>query len=160
MGGPGRCPRKIKGGRQGKVYEPAFANLNEMLSIPSSKTGCSWRNSWPPSCLQLPWFWLSHSKTLQRLNVMTASVVLPSALCLNHNHFGTSASGLDEGVAQIVIFFFLKPFFHCYTKPSVLQCATFRERLEAFERQAPEIRLFIFDEVYEEMTLRLRRYNI
>lgn len=105
MGGPGRCPRKIKGGRQGKVYEPAFANLNEKLSIPSSKTGCSWRNSWPPSCLRLPWFWLSHSKTLRRLNVMTASVVLPSALCLNHNHFGTSASGLDEGVAQIVNFF-------------------------------------------------------
>lgn len=33
--------------RQGKVYEPAFANLNEKLFIPSSKTGCSWRNSRP-----------------------------------------------------------------------------------------------------------------
>ena len=48
--------------RQGKVYEPAFANLNEKLSIPSSKTGCSWRNSRPRPCLGLPWFSFSHSK--------------------------------------------------------------------------------------------------
>lgn len=33
--------------RQGKVYEPAFANLNVNLCILSSKTECSWRNSWP-----------------------------------------------------------------------------------------------------------------
>ena len=33
--------------RQWKVYEPAFANLNEALSIPRSKAGCSWRNSGP-----------------------------------------------------------------------------------------------------------------
>ena len=44
---------------QGKVYEPAFANLNEQLSIPSSKTGCSWCDSrpctgWTPSALSLP----------------------------------------------------------------------------------------------------------
>lgn len=40
--------------RQGKVYEPALANLNEQLFIPSSKTGCSWRNSRPLSCLEAP----------------------------------------------------------------------------------------------------------
>lgn len=33
--------------RRGKVYEPAFANLNVNLCILSSKTECSWRNSWP-----------------------------------------------------------------------------------------------------------------
>ena len=37
--------------RQGKVYEAAFANLNVNLSILSSKTECSWWNSWPcPVC--------------------------------------------------------------------------------------------------------------
>lgn len=42
---------------------------------------------------------------------------------------------------------FLNPLFHCYTKPSVLQCAALRKRLEAFERQVAGIRLFILDEV-------------
>lgn len=82
MGGPGRHPREIKGRDGGKVYEAAFANLNVNLSILSSKTECSWRNSWPcpvcggpaslPSSLPLS---LSVSLYLQQLGVLTASVV-------------------------------------------------------------------------------------
>lgn len=84
--------------RQGKVYEPAFANLNEKLSIPSSKTGCSWRNSWPCPVCSSPG---SPSPTQNTATTQCDDSVscLLSALCLNHNHSGTSTSGLDEGSA-------------------------------------------------------------
>lgn len=94
--------------RQGKVYEPAFASLNEKLSIPSSKTGCSWRNSWPRPCLWLSWsspLTLSpthRTATAQRVDSISC---LFSALCLNHKHSGTSGGGLAQGFSIIIKFY-------------------------------------------------------
>lgn len=83
--------------RQGKVYEPAFANLNEKLSIPSSKTGCSWRNSWPCPVWGSPG---SPSPTQNTATTQHADNIscLLGALYLNHNHFGTGGGGLAEGL--------------------------------------------------------------
>lgn len=61
--------------RKGKVYELAFANLNENLFIPSSKTGCSWRN------LQSRPVWGSlDSPTQKPCNTLTMSVVRSCSL--------------------------------------------------------------------------------
>lgn len=53
MGGPGRCPRKIKGGKtRGKVYEAAFASLNEKLLHRLLKDRLQLAELAAPSCLQ------------------------------------------------------------------------------------------------------------
>lgn len=90
--------------RQGKVYEPAFANLNEKLSIPSSKTGCSWRNSRPCPVWGSPG---SPSPTQNTATAQHADNIscLLSALYLNLNHFGTSSGGLAERFGVIIKFY-------------------------------------------------------
>ncbi|CAB1460737.1 unnamed protein product [Pleuronectes platessa] len=77
--------------RQGKVYEPAFANLNETLSIPSSKTGCSWRNSRPWPVRGCPGSPTLSTATTQRTDNISR---LLAALRLNHDHSGTSTGRL------------------------------------------------------------------
>ncbi len=81
--------------RQGKVYEPAFANLDEKLSIPSSKTGCSWRNSWPCPVCSSPGSPSPTQNTATTQHSDNISCLL-RALCLNYNLFGTSRGGLAE----------------------------------------------------------------
>lgn len=97
MGGPRQMSKENQRERQGKVYEPAFANLNEKPSIPSSKTGCSWRNSWPCPVWGSPGSLSPTHNTATAQHADNISCLL-CALCLNHNHFGTSKGGLAEGL--------------------------------------------------------------
>lgn len=90
--------------RQGKVYEPAFANLNEKLSIPSSKTGCSWRNSWPCPVCSSPGSVSPTQNTATTQHADNISCLL-GALHLNHDHFGTSGGGLAQGAGVIIKFY-------------------------------------------------------
>lgn len=100
--------------RQGKVYEAAFANLNVNLSILSSKTECSWRNSWPCPVLSAAARPLSLSPflsvclSLQQLSVLTASVVSSDPQPLRHKQkrFETSKN-FSGGRALFKILFYL-----------------------------------------------------
>lgn len=79
--------------RQGKVYEPAFANLNEKLFIPSSKTGCSWRNSRPCPVWGSPGSSSPTQNTATTQHADNISCSLSALYLKNNKHFGISRGG-------------------------------------------------------------------